>query len=385
MPEFHASWKCTKWSLNGLLYCGQQKDDNRKLKIINLLAQCNQYLDRLGSSDMPKKKKDMAKELKTELNIKYNVSKIVYAKGEEVEKELTMWAAKLNSQLQAAIAAKTRALALAPAPAPAPASASASASISLSALSPPASPLSSASSRQASSSSSSFSTEVVSATAATLVRSGSMSATHANSGGVRSQARLQVGIVVRYTDMYGAGVGFPEGVGKRVEKIKVVPSGNSEKDLAKNDAERSVINEMSAKKFWRPLQDMSPSECATLEFHGNFGPCGPCQQAIVEAAKRLAMRMWEDTYLEVRVIYAVETDVHWRGVVKSIYGYEKSEVSGAPLYGDDYVYTYTVGKYKGTINRSNDVNSNSIKNRATSNRTPFSYDVLQEESSGKSK
>ena len=228
---------------------------------------------------------------------------------------------------------------------------------------PSSSPSSSSSSASAASSSNSLHLPVQ---LPTLRTSNSMVITHASRGGVRSTARLSRDdpklmpkIDPIYTTMYYAGK-EPNDLSEEVKKhlkygAERVPGGEvshasgADAQVSGHDAEVSVIDELlSQNRFAELLLTMGDREVATLEFHGNEGPCDACKARIVKAAESLANKMYKNTSLRVFVYYQKAAHKERRGTVWTTYGYEEEERA---FYNYQPIHVKDIGTYDGRKSR----------------------------------
>ena len=195
-----------------------------------------------------------------------------------------------------------------------------------------------------------------------LRRTNSMSLTHALKGGVRSTARLsRPGADAVYTTLYYTGEESPEDVSEATDKVyeassvtKVDESATTrDARLSRQDAEVSVIAELETSKFRVYLLEMKKGEKATLEFHGNYGPCDACKARIERLAELLAIKMYRDTSLETFVYYYEKAYTKERGKIHktmTTYGYE--ECITRVTYNNRLLYCKLVSRLTGSCQRN---------------------------------
>lgn len=224
----------------------------------------------------------------------------------------------------------------------------------------------------------------------TLRTRNSMVITHTSRGGVRSAARLSrddPNLMPRidpiYTTMYYAGnepndlteevKGGLKYETKRVPDGEVAHASGADAQVSGHDAEVSVIEELLQNRFKNFLLAMGDGEVATLEFHGNQGPCDACKARITKAAELLALKMYKNTSLRVFAYYQKEAHERTRGSVTTTYGYRGDK---AETYNYQPIRVKEVGTYRGTIAReapSAATASSSSAPRANNSRPPNKF------------
>ncbi|WP_374580752.1 hypothetical protein [Pseudoduganella sp.] len=155
-----------------------------------------------------------------------------------------------------------------------------------------------------------------------LRRSNSMSKVHATSGGgIRSRARLQIGTKVWRSHLWVAGHPTKK-VGRLADGRFTSDSLNANTRLSANDAEVYVIDQIQT-NWAKNLEEMTDGQIATIEFHGNHGPCSACQQRIERLLEVLSISLWAGTKMNAAVYYTQERSEVTRGEVEDHYGYDE--------------------------------------------------------------
>jgi len=186
-----------------------------------------------------------------------------------------------------------------------------------------------------------------------------MSTTHAEKGGVRSTARLsRPDSKAIYTPLFYTGETDPDDIkwwvaeANQAFRVEAVDdrASTDEGKLSKGDAEVSVVGELSDNRFRNYLLEMRDGETATLEFHGNVGPCNGCKGRIDTASRLLANGMYKGTRLKVFIYYVKPAYKVIRGKnVETTYGYEDCKIQ--VTYNNYLLYRKEIGPFKGLAPR----------------------------------